>query len=150
MIPRIVQTTLLGLAAAVLVQPAFCEHPDLSGSWQLDATASTMGPARQFDGGMLTISTGSHKMLHMAVMLKGPHGDLTVERDFKLDNKYHPEVGDESGEVLAKWEGSVLLGIRQTDAGPEEIRLIPAADGQTLTESIQSSQGLVTRIWRRQ
>lgn len=89
-------------------------------------------------------------MLHMEVMLKGPRGEQTVARDFKLDNRYHPEVGDESGELLAKWDGSVLVGIRQTDAGPEETRLIPGADGLTLTQSIQSDQGLITRIWRRQ
>lgn len=147
---RIVQTTLLGLAAVVFAQPAFCEHPDLSGNWQLDVSASTLGPTRQFDGGVLTISTGPHKMLHIQVTLKSPHGEQTIDRDFKVDNRYHPEVGDESGELLAKWDGAVLSGTRQTDAGPEQIRLILGADGQTLTETIQTSQGLQTRIWRRQ
>ena len=149
MIQRIVQVSLLGLAAFAYVQPAFCQRPDLNGNFALDASASTLGTERQFDSGFLTISTGPHKMLHLEVMLKGPRGEQTVDRDFKVDNKYHPEVGDLSGEVLARWDGAVLLGIRQTDAGPEEIRLILGADGQTLTESIQSSQGLITRIWRR-
>jgi hypothetical protein len=148
-----IQTTLLSLAAMVFVQSAFCEHPDLSGSWQLDVAASTFGNLPRPDSGFLAIGTGAHKMLHMQVVMYGPVAtgkiERTVESDWKIDDKYHPVVGGEPGEVLAKWDGSVLLGVRQTDAGPEETRLVLTVGEGTLMETIQSSQGTATLIWRR-
>jgi hypothetical protein len=148
------QTVLFSLTACLAVQPALCEHPDLSGSWQLDVAASIFGTAPTPESGMLTISTGPHKMFHMALTMKGPSDkgilERTTESDWKVDNRYHPVIGDgESGEVLAKWDGPVLLGKRQTSAGPEEIRIIADSGGATMTETIQSAQGTKTLIWRR-
>jgi hypothetical protein len=147
------QTILFSLTACLAVQPAFCEHPDLSGSWQLDVAASIFGGAPTPESGMLTISTGPHKLFHMALTVKGPSDkgmvERTTESDWKVDNKYHPVIGGESGEVLAKWDGTVLLGKRETSTGPEEIRIIADSGGATMTESIQSAQGTSTLIWHR-
>jgi hypothetical protein len=149
MILRTIQTTLFALAAAIFIHPAYCEHPDLSGTWQLDVAASTVGAMPAPQSGVLIISTGSHKMLHMAVTLKDSRTERTTERDMKIDNKYHPVVGDESGEILAKWDGSVLLGKRQTATGPEEIRLVSNPADGSLVETIQSSLGTTTLVWRK-
>jgi hypothetical protein len=144
-----VQSILLGLAAAFLIQPVFGEHPNLSGSWQLDVAASMFGAKPIPQSGYLNISTGRHKMLHMELVMRDAHGERTVDNDWKIDDKYHPIVGDESGEVLAKWDGSVLLGKHHTEGGMEEIRMVAGSDGFTLTESIQSPSGTTTLIWRR-
>jgi len=153
-IRQTLQTILFSLTACLAVQPAFCEHPDLSGSWQLDVAASVFGGAPAPESGLLTISTGPHKMFHMARTIKAPSDKGTLERttesDWKVDNKYHPVIGDgESGEVRAKWDGAVLLGTRQTSTGPEQIRIIADSGRGTMTESIQSAQGTKTLIWRR-
>ncbi len=92
-------------------------------------------------------------MLHMETVMRGPVANNTVERtvesDWKIDDKYHPVVGGEPGEVLAKWDGSALLGRMQTDAGMEEIRLVRTTADGTMMESVQSSRGTTTMIWRR-
>jgi hypothetical protein len=51
--------------------------------------------------------------------------------------------------VLAKWDGSALLGKKHSEAGMEEVRLVLGADRATLIESIQSSQGTTTMVWHR-
>ena len=147
---QIVKTTVLSLGIVLFVTPAFCERPDLSGTWQLDVQASTFGTMAIPESGMMTISTGSHRMLHMAVVVRG-HGDSgkverTVESDWKIDNRFHP---DEAGAILAKWDGPVLIGRRLTGDGIEEIRLVSGTGSYTLTESIQSPRGTIIRIWRR-
>jgi hypothetical protein len=145
--------SLIGLAPWLLMPAAFCEHPNLTGSWQLDVASSSFGNMAVPDSGFMTISTGPHKMFHMEVVMKsaGQTGNVerSVDSDWKVDNKYHPVIGGDSGEVLAKWEGSVLTGKRQTATGLEEIRLVPAAGSELLRQSIQSAQGTRILIWRR-
>ena len=137
----------------MIVRPAFCEHPDLSGSWHLDVAASAFSGTPRPESGTMIITTGPHKLLHFALVMKdrvtNATAERTIESDWKLDNKYHPVVGGESGEVLAKWDGSVLLGKRETSAGPEEIRLMLDAGRSSMTETIQSPKGNTTLIWRR-
>ena len=146
---QLIQTTVFGLAA-VLAQPALCEHPDLTGTWQLDVAASSFGMMPRPDAAVLTISTSSHKMLHMEMITRGPHDQRTVDTDWKVDDRFHPVVGDESGAALAKWEGSSLVGKRDTGTGFEEMRIMPGPGGATLTQVIQSTHGLTTLVWRRQ
>lgn len=137
----------------MFIRPAFCEHPDLSGSWQLDVAASLFNGTPPPQAASMTIRTGPHKVLHFARVVKDRGDNAAVERtiesDWKLDNKYHPVNGGESGEVLAKWDGSVLLGKRETSAGPEDIRLVLNAGGSSMTETIASPSGNSTLIWRR-
>jgi hypothetical protein len=85
----------------------------------------------------------------MAEFLKAPGNERTIETDWKIDDKYHPVDGAVSGEVLAKWDGSMLIGKRLTTAGIEETRFLLGPDGATLTESIQSGANVTTLIWRR-
>ena len=137
------------LAAMVFVLPAFCEHQEFLGTWQLDAAKSTFGPMAPFDSAVLTVDIGSHKRLHMQVVAKGSHLERTVDMDWKVDDRFHPVVGDEPGALLAKWEGSALVGTRDTEGGMETIRMMPSPDGTSLVETIQSSRGLTTLFWRR-
>ena len=145
----IVQTVLLSLAAVLFVQPAICEHPDLSGSWQLDVPASTFGAMTIPNSGELNITPGARKTLHIQRVLKEPQGERTTDTEWKTDDRFHPVVGDEPGTLLAKWDGSVLVGRRHTNAGMEEIHLAAGGDGVTMIESIQSAQGTRTMVWRR-
>ena len=145
---RILQFTVFA-AATIAIPPAWCEHPDLSGAWQLDVAGSTFGPMARPDSAVLTISTGSHKKLHMEMTTRGPHEQRTMATDWKVDDRFHPVVGDESGAALAKWEGSALTGKRDVEGGFEEIRLMPSAGGAVLTEFIQTSRGTTTLVWRR-
>lgn len=143
---------LLTLAAIISV-PAFCDHPDLSGLWQLDVTASYFGTAPIPHSGYLTISTGSHKTINMEVSLRNlNNGQLerSVQSEWKVDNKFHPVIGGQAGEVLAKWDGSVLLGERLTDTGMEDIRFVPGPYPASMVETIQSPQGMQTLVWHRQ
>jgi len=149
MLRAIFQTMLLSLAAVLFVQPAICEHPDLSGSWQLDVAASTFGPMAVPNSGELNITPGARKTLHIQRVLKEPEGERTIDTEWRTDDRFHPVVGDEPGSLLAKWDGSVLVGKRLTGAGMEEIHLAVGADGITMIESIQSSQGTRTLVWRR-
>lgn len=139
----------IALAAMVFALPAICEHQELLGGWQLDVGKSTFGPMTQFDSAILTIINESHKKLHMQVVAKDPHLQRTVEMEWKVDDRFHPVVGDDPGALLAKWEGSALVGTRDTENGVETIRMMPSPDGATLTEVIQSSRGLTTLFWRR-
>jgi hypothetical protein len=148
-IRQLIQITCLSLAAVTFIPAAYCEHPELAGTWELDGAASSFGAAPAPQSGLLTISTGRHRMMHMQLILKGPESERTLDRDWKIDNRFHPMTGDESGEVLAKWDGSILVGKRSTDTGMEEIRLIASPGGDMLTESIQSSQGSTRMIFRR-
>jgi len=140
---------LLSLAAVLFVQPAICEHPDLSGSWQLDVAASTFGPMAIPNSGELNIAPGARKTLHIQRVLKEPQGERITDTEWKTDDRFHPVVGDQSGSLLAKWDGSVLVGKRQTEAGMEEIHMAAGGDGVTMIESIQSPQGARTMVWRR-
>ncbi len=129
---------------------AAANHPELSGAWRLDVSASTFGSMPPVNYGELRISASPHKILHIAVVTKGGNLERTVEDDWKIDDKYHPVDGPPSGEVLAKWEGSILLGKRRTDSGFEEIRFRLGPDGYSLTESIDASGKTTTLIWRRE
>jgi len=140
---------LFSLAAVLCVQPAICEHPDLSGSWQLDVATSTFGTMALPASGVLNITAGARKTLHIQLVLKGAQGERTTETDWKTDDRFHPVVGDEPGTLLAKWDGSVLVGRRHTDAGMEEIHMAVGADGVTMIQSIQSTQGNSTLVWKR-
>jgi hypothetical protein len=152
-IRHIIQSAIL-ISAAAVVQPAFCEHPDISGSWQLDMAASSFGTMPTPVSGFMTISTGPHRMVHMETTIidAGERGrvERTVGTDWKTDDRFHPVMGGEPGQVLAKWDGSALLGKRYTDTGMQEIRIVPGSDRATLVQTIQSEQGTSTLVWRRQ
>lgn len=141
---------LITLAAGAVIQLIAADRPALSGTWHLDVEDSRFGAMPPIESGVLVISTSPHKMFHLTVSTKSAHAERTVEDDWKIDDHYHPVDGPSSGEVLAKWEGSVLLGKRHTDAGLEEIRFRLSPDGGSLTECIVTGANTTTLIWRRQ
>ena|ERR1041385_7924235 len=151
-IPRIIQVTLLGAAAMVFAQPVFCQHPDLTGTYRLDVAASTFGSMPLPDSGTMTISNESHKRMRIELVLKDAQGEHSTEAEWKTDDRFHPVVGSDSGSVLAKWNGPVLTGKRVTQGSVDEFQLVPGTGegGSTLIEHIQSSQGNMTLVWRRQ
>jgi len=148
MIQELTHCVLFTLAAA-FVQPTFAEHPAISGTWELDVAASSFGSTSQPDSGVLAISTGPHKTLHVMVSMEGSHQEHTVESDWRVDDRYHPVAGGTGGELLAKWEGPILTGKRQTETGIEETRFRLGPGGESLTESIVSGTNVTTLIWRR-
>ena len=87
-------------------------------------------------------------MFHIVVSTKGSHQERTVESEWKVDDRYHPVEGDSSGEVLAKWEGAVLIGRRVTETGIEETRFTLEPGSATLTESIQFGANVTILVWR--
>lgn len=125
------------------------EHPVLSGTWELDLSASDFGGTPTPASGHLTISSLAHKVLHVTQSIESPHQQRTEESEWKIDDRYHPVEGSGGGELLAKWEGAVLLGKRQTKTGVEEIRFRLGPGGESLTESIESGANVTTLIWRR-
>ena len=129
---------------------AAADHAELTGTWQLDVAESSFGAMPSPGSGVLSISTSSHKTLHIVEFLHSPSSERTVESDWKIDDKYHPVEGAGPGEVLAKWDGSMLVGRKLTEAGIEETRFSLGPDGVTLTESIQSGANAATLVWRRQ
>ena len=142
---------LFSLMAGFFVFPAAAEHPELSGVWRLEVTASQFGAMTPVDSGVMTISTGPHKMIDIRVSTMGAHSERTVESQWKIDDHYHPVLGDSSGEVLAKWEGAVLTGKRLTPGGTvEETRFRLEEDGATLTETVQNGLNITTLVWRRE
>ena len=134
-----------------MVYPALAEHPDFSGRWQLDTAVSRFGTMAPAESGNLVISMGSHKLIDMSMSTKASHQERTVDAQWKIDDHFHPVTGDASGEVLAKWDGSVLVGKRLTPAGTvEETRFRLESDGTTLTEMIQNGLNVTMLVWRRQ
>ena len=98
---------------------------------------------------VLTIANSPHKMLHMTEVMQAPREQRTVESEWKIDDHYHPVDGS-GGEILAKWQGDVLIGKRQTERGMVETRFRLGPGGESLTESIESGPNVTTLIWRRQ
>ncbi len=101
------------------------------------------------DSGVLAITTSPHNTIHITLSTKGPRQERTVESEWKIDDRYHP-VNDGEGEVLAKWDGSTLIGKRRTETGVEETRFHLGPGGEEMTEWIQSGTSVITLIWRRQ
>jgi hypothetical protein len=143
------------LSAAAMAQPA--SRPDLYGTWKLDAASSQWGPLAATQGaifaGTLSIEK-HHKTLHMALTVKFDHGDRTDEMDWRVDDKYHPVNGPASGEILAKWEGAVLVGERENTNSHDSIRFRASEDGSVLTETVhhKGSDGTwdSTLMWKKQ
>jgi hypothetical protein len=137
------------VAGAFIFHLSAAGRPSLSGTWHLDLESSRFGNMPPVEAGVLKISMAEHKLLHLAISTKSANTEKTEEDTWKIDDRYHPIDGPTSGEVLAKWEGSVLLGKKQTVAGVKEIRFRLEPDNETLTESIVSGSSVTTLIWRR-
>jgi hypothetical protein len=144
------QCTLFTLAMAITIRPAAAEHPVITGVWQLDVGASNFGNMAPLSSAVLTITNSPHKTIHVMEVILQPHQQRTLESEWRVDDHYHPIDGSSSGEILAKWQGDMLVGKHQTDRGMEETRFGLAPGGQSLTETIVSGTNVTTLVWRRQ
>lgn len=136
------------MASAAL---AFADHPDLTGRWQLDAAASDFAGTPPATSGQMTITSSPHKILHFNVSTQGAISKVTQESEWRIGDRYHPVIGGEGGELMAKWDNGILVGRRQLKNRVEEIRFRLAPGGESLTESIGTPNGTVlTLIWRRE
>jgi len=143
------QAILFTVTTILFIHPAAAERPAIAGTWQLDVNESRFGNMPHPVYGLLTIANGSHKVLHIAMTTKGPDSEHTVESDWKVDDRYHPVDGSGSGELLAKWDGAILVGKKLAGDTTEEIRFRLGPGNETLTESIQSGTNVTTLIWHR-
>jgi hypothetical protein len=146
---RLIQCTLFTLAIGILAGVAAAEHPAITGVWQLDLAASNFGNMPPLSSATLTITSSPHKTLHVMEVIVAPRQERTVESEWRIDDHYHPVDGS-GGEILAKWQGDVLIGKRVTDSGTQETRFRLGPGGESLTESIESGTNVTTLIWRRQ
>lgn len=146
------QTKLLSVAASIgllcAVPELWAEHPELSGSWVLDARGSTFsGPAQPTSGSL--IITVNHKTVHVAESMQLPDGVVTKEFDWKIDGEFHPLESGE-GQVLARWEGDTLVGnVRSSDGAEKQTVRMTMPDHETISETIHKASGDSSRIWRR-
>jgi hypothetical protein len=138
-------------AGSFILHLSAADRQSFSGRWALDVEASRFGHMMPpVDRGMMTISLAEHKLLRLEVSVKSANREQTTEDTWKIDDRYHPINGPTPGEILAKWEGPILLGKKQTVAGVEEIRFRLAPDRESLTQVIQKDGDITTLIWRRQ
>lgn len=141
--------TLLALSTAITicVPQLRAGHPDLTGTWVLDASASTSS-ANAPIGGTLTIQRNG-KTLHIAESFTLPNGEKSREYEWKIDDRFHP-VGSGLGEVLAKWEHDALVGERRTGEGQnmETVRMT-TRDAGSMMETIVRPDGQSALVWRR-
>ncbi|HEY3839350.1 MAG TPA: hypothetical protein VGL72_22410 [Bryobacteraceae bacterium] len=148
---RVIQGIFFTLLGGLTIYPALAEHPDFSGNWQLDVAASRFGTMAPAESGNLVISMGSHKLIDISMSTKASHQERTVDSQWKIDDHFHPIAGDAAGEVLAKWDGSVLVGKRMTPGGTvEETRFRLESGGSTMTEMIQNGLNVSMLVWHRQ
>ena len=150
---RLIHSFLLTLVAGggFILHLSAADHRSFSGVWALDVEASRFAAGvPPVDAGVLKISQPEHKLLRLTVSTSSGRAKKIIEDTWKLDDRYHPISGPVPGEVLAKWEGGILVGKKQTVAGVEEIRFRLTPDSESLTESIASGTNVTTLIWRRQ
>lgn len=126
---------------------ARAEHSDLTGSWVLDASASTFS-GNAPSAGTLVISKHG-KDLRFAETFRYPNGEKVREFEWKTDNRFHPVAGG-NGEVLAHWDGDTLIGARKTGDGMnmESVRFSPREPGRMVETVIRPDQQS-TVIWKR-
>ena len=125
------------------------ERADIAGTWRLDAASAPAIDSKPVTSGHLTVQY-RHKTIEMSESLLFPNGDRSTTRNWKIDSHYHPVLGDESGQVLAKWEGLTLTADHENAGRHENYRLSLSPDGQVLTEMISRADGSrQVFIWRR-
>jgi hypothetical protein len=140
------------LAPAFLCPPHTlfsAERSDIAGVWRLDTGNAPLIDGKQIDSARLTIQY-DHKNIDMSESMTFSNGDRTVERNWKVDSRYHPVLGGGSGQVLAKWDGLTLTADHEMSGGHEIYRLALSPDAQVLTETIRMRDGSSrVLIWKR-
>jgi hypothetical protein len=138
--------------AVVLCLPSAlfsADHNNIAGVWRLDTSNNPSVDGRPVTSGTLMV-TYQKKMLDTSETFNFPDGERNLSRNWKVDHHYHPVLGDGSGQVLAKWEGSTLTADHETGGAHESFRLSLSPDGRTLTETILRPDGSSAMyLWRR-
>jgi hypothetical protein len=130
----------LGLTAALVVALAvagYAQKPDFSGTWTPDVaadTTTTTPPAGGGGGGrgMAGPMTVKQTATELSVERQGRNGPQTTT--YKLDGtETEVTMGQMTGKVSAKWDGSKLVITTKTDNG-EQTQTWSLADGKLTIE----------------
>jgi hypothetical protein len=129
------------LAAAPMAAQA--QAPNLSGSWQLDAAKSDLGPMAQMFGGetpkITMVIDHKEPSVSIKTTTETPRGARTADQALTTDGKEVTTTGPRGGTSVttAKWEGTTLVvtSKRSTPQGElmQKQMLTLSADGKTLT-----------------
>jgi hypothetical protein len=142
----------LALGVVLIWAPASltaASHEDLSGVWRLDTANSVVVSGRAVVSGTLMVAY-RQKAIDTSETLNFADGERTLQRNWKVDNRYHPVLGDGSGQVLAKWEGRTLVADHEDGGRHEIFRLTLSPDDRSLTETVLRPDGSSsTFVWRR-
>jgi hypothetical protein len=142
----------LTLTGLCLFQPptlTSAERGDIAGVWRLDTANSPTYEGKTVTSGKLTVQY-RHKMVQMSEAMTFPDGDRSTDKNWKVDSRYHPVLGDGSGQVQAKWEGLTLVADHEDAGTHETARLTLSPDGRSLTETIQQADGSSrVLVWKR-
>ncbi len=128
------------VAAPLAVQ---AQTPNLSGTWQLDAAKSDLGPMAQMFGGETPKITMVIEHKEPSVSIKTTtetaRGARTADQSLTTDGKEVSATGPRGGTTVttAKWEGTTLVvtSKRSTPQGElmQKQMMTLSADGKTLT-----------------
>ncbi len=129
------------------------DHPDIVGTWTMDATHSDFGTHAAPDSMSLTF-TKKGNLLRIAQTSKTPSDERMLETECKTDGRFHPVSGPVAGSVRCKWEGKTLIGEKELPDGSSKLimRFTPGPDGRTATEQLHitgTGAGDSTIVWKR-
>jgi hypothetical protein len=145
----------LSAAFLLLSSVAWCaDPPDLSGTWILNTTRSTLGRIAKPEMMTLTVTRNGEGYHSVQKSTDGSNKDTVVEGDWFLDGKDHPVPSTDITQ-MSKWEGPVLVAEKKSADGTyhETMRVSVSNDGKTATEriSVKSPNGNSSSvlIWER-
>ena len=137
-----------GLAAGMA---AAGDHPNMVGTWMLDAGSST-GNAPSWSS--MTVAEKGH-WFRMAQNDKDGRLIRAIEGECKTDNRFHPVQGDVGGSIKCKWEGSTLTTDQHwnNDQNERSMRTTLTADGKLIQDVHEKDAAGVKDahlVWTRQ
>jgi len=125
------------------------EHKTIAGNWVLDTSSAPQINGRQVTAGILTINY-THKNIEMSETLTFPDGDHSMDRNWKIDNHFHPVLGAGEGQTSAKWDRMTLTADHEENGAHEMTRLSLSPDRQILTQTTRRLDGsTLILVWKR-
>jgi len=141
---------LLALAAPLAAQSAV-KHPDLTGTWVLDGTKSTVdGPLPLPTSATYVVGTHGDSITVHVTEVDAAAGAVTLDRLVATDGyswtNYMTYAGNQlTLNVVAKWNGAVLSLTTNTDVGGSPVLQTEtwalSTDGKVLTQNVTTSIG---------
>jgi len=125
------------------------EHPNLSGTWDLDVAKSKFGQGQAPTSEVDTITESGDAMKVVSAQKGGMMGDMNTTETFTTDGKPSnwSGMGDSKVTGTATWEGSKLAVNAKTDFQGSPVTITEtyslSSDGKTLTHVVhaQTSMG---------